>query len=535
MIALLRQRLRRDRWTTPIWIVSTALLGLVGADGVVRQYSVDSERIDIIRLAVANPTILLLRGLPQGSSIDQFVFFEIFTYLALMAGLMTTFMVVRHSRAEEETGRAELIGSTPAGRLLPTLTTVVVALAANVVLAVAVALGFIAGGLDAAGSFVAGAATGGTGVAFIGVALLAAQFVRSSRAANSISVALVLGSFVARGLGDAFGTPSADGLTITSSWPSWISPIGWGQHTNAFGGNTVLPLALDAALFAVALSGALALQSRRDLGASLLAGRSGRVTASSALSNSFGLAWRLQWPSIVGWAIGGALTGVFAGSLSPLIRQAAGQSSTISDSLQAMAGTQSSIDQALLVVMFSITAVLAAAAGIQAIARLRQEEAAGTAELILTAPVQRVRWFLDYVVVGAIAVVAVLVSAAVSAVVSILAVGGSSDLIGDAVAAATAQLPAALVFVAVLALVFATAPAMTIPFGWAALGLLTVLGVFGPLLGLDDWVTHISPFANTPVPFADDPDWAGAIVMLAISAVAVVAAAGFMRRRELRT
>ncbi len=532
---LLKQRIRRDRVTVTIWVASTGFLALVAALGVAREFDTTDSRSGILALAVQNPTILLLRGLPAGADLDQFIFFEIFTYLALMAALMSTFLAVRHTRAEEESGRAELIASTPAARLTPTAATIVHGVLANAALALLVALAFVAAKLDPAGSLLAGAAAGATGVAFLGIGLLAAQFFRSPRAANSISVTLVLVAFVLRGVGDALGAPSKDLLHMTSAWPSWLSPIGWGQQVDAYGSNTPLPLLLDVALAAVTIVAVYALQSRRDSGASLIAERAGRATASAALSGTFGLAWRLQLPSIVGWAIGGAACGLFAGSLSSLLRSAAAQSSAVNDSLTAIAGGGTTLDQALFTVMFSIAGVLASAAAVQAVIRLRQEESGGTAELILASPVSRVRWFVDYLVVGGIAIVAVLLAGAVVAAGAILGSGSSTKLVPDVFGAAAAQLPAALVFLGALALVFTLFPAVTAGLGWSILGLLFFVGVFGPLVGLPDGVTKISPFANTPIPYGEDVDWSGGLWMLVIAAVAIAASLVLMRGRALRS
>ena len=532
---LLRQRIRRDRVTVSIWVASTGFLALVAAIGVAREYGTDEDRAGILSLAVANPTILLLRGLPAGADLDQFIFFQIFTYLALMAGLMSTFLAVRHSRAEEESGRAELIASTPAARQVPTVATVVHGVLANLVLAVLVALGFLAAGLDAAGSVLSGLAAGATGVTFLAVGLLAAQFFRSPRAANSVSVAAVLTAFALRGIGDALGTPAADGLHMTSAWPSWLSPIGWAQHVDAFGGNSPAPLLLHLALTVLLLGAVYALQSRRDSGASLVAERAGRLTASPALSGTLGLAWRLQWPSILGWAIGGAACGLFAGSLSSLVRTAAEASPAVGTSLSAIAGAGTSLDQALISVMFSIAGVLAAAAAIQAVIRMRQEEAGGTAELLLAAPVSRVRWFRDYLAVGGVAIVAVLATGALVGAAAVAATDAESSLIGDVFGSAVAQLPAALVFLGVLALVFTLLPGVTAGLGWSVLGLTFFVGVFGPLVGLPEALINFSPFANTPVPFGDDVDWSGGIWMLAVAAVAIAASLVLMRGRALRS
>ncbi|MFR0656749.1 hypothetical protein SB719_19580, partial [Pantoea sp. SIMBA_079] len=90
-------------------------LAAFSAESIEQTYGSAAARTQLIQLAIANPTILVLRGIPQGAGVAALTFFEIYTFIALMAGLMNTFLAVRHSRAEEEQGRAELVAATPAG------------------------------------------------------------------------------------------------------------------------------------------------------------------------------------------------------------------------------------------------------------------------------------------------------------------------------------------------------------------------------------------------------------------------------------
>ncbi|MGO4103635.1 ABC transporter permease [Leifsonia sp. YAF41] len=533
---LLLQRIRRDRIQLIIWILGIGLLGLFSANSVEQTYGDETGRLGIIRLAVANPAILMLRGLPQGTSLDAFVFFEIFTFLALLAGFMSTFLAVRHTRAEEETGRAELIASTPAARTLPTVATLIHGVLANLVLGLVIALGFIAGGLDATGSLVTGAAVAAAGISFLGVGLLAAQFMITSRGANAVAAGLVGAAYIVRGLGDALGTASADGLTVTAAWPSWISPIGWGEHTGAYTQNDLTPLLLNLGLAAICVAAVFLLQASRDSGASLLPGRAGRITARPALSTSLGLAWRLQWPTLVGWCVGGAIFGLLAGILTKLIEQAAANDTTLQQILQKLVpGGQESSAQILITTMFSLAGILAAACATQVVIRMRQEEALGTAELVLSSPVSRVRWLVDYLVLGTVSIVLVLLVSAIVGALGIAASDNSGASAGDMFAAAAAQLPAALIYLGVLALVFVLLPGLTIALGWTLVGIGVMFGVFGGLIGLPDWMRNISPFTHTPVPTQGAIDWSGGITMLVISIAAALVAVFLMRRRELQT
>lgn len=534
LVLLLRQRIRRDRIQLAIWIVSTGLLALFSASAITTTYGDDAAREGILRLAVANPAILMLRGLPQGGDVAAFTFFQIFTFLALLAGLMSTFLAVRHSRAEEESGRAELVAATGAGRLLPTVATVIHGVGANLLIGAAVTVAFIGGGLDATGSLVTGVATTAVGVTFLAVGLAAAHVMQSSRGANGISVAAVGLAFVLRGFGDAAGTPSADGLSMTSAWPSWLSPIGWAQHVGAFTANDLTPLLLNLGLAVALLVAVFALQSRRDLGASLLVGRPGRADARASLSGSRALAWRLQWPTIIGWSAGAAVFGLFAGALADLVAQVTSTSSTFEDTLNRLVPTTNgSLDQVLISAMFALVGIFAAGSGIQTMVRLRQEEAGGTAELVLATPLSRVRWLVDYLVVGAASILLVVLTASVVSAVAALATGGDLSRAADSFAAGAVQIPAALVFLTVVAFVFAVVPSATVGVGWSLYGGLTFVGEFGALIGLPDWVRNLSPFTHTPVPFGDSVDWSGGVWLLAIATAACALAVVVMRGREL--
>ena len=534
--ALLRQRLRRDRWQLLIWVLAIGALAAFSAESIEQTYGSAAARTQLIQLAIANPTILVLRGIPQGAGVAALTFFEIYTFIALMAGLMNTFLAVRHSRAEEEQGRAELVAATPAGRLLPTTATVVHATVANILLAVVTGLGFVAAGLPVGGSFVAGAATGGAGLAFFGVGLLFAQVFSTSRGSNGFAAAVVVLAYVVRGIGDATATTVGDGLRMRSAWPSWLSPIGWGEQTGAYTADDLRPVLLQVAFAAVLVAGVFALQAVRDSGAGLIASRAGRADASRRLGGAFGLAWRLQAPTVLGWTIGGALGGLLAGALGSVVNSSLAQNPDLAGIREAMrrigAGGSGPLTSLFISAILSIVGVLAAAAAVQAVIRLRQEEASGTAELMLATPLSRVRWLLSFLAVGAIAVVLVLLAAAVAAGLSAVSAGESVTTIGDSFSAALAQSPVALVYLGVLALVFVVLPSWTAPVGWAALGVGAFVGIFGGLVQLPEWLRHLSPFADAPV-VVGDVDWTGGYWMLGITVAALAGAAVLIRRRDL--
>lgn len=534
LLDLWRQRLRRDRWQLASWVVAIGAFALFAAAAVTQTYGSVASRTEILQVAIATPAILMLRGLPRGADQGAFTFFLIYAFLALLAGLMSTFLAVRHTRADEETGAAELVASTPAGRLLPNTATLLHGITANLLVALAVYAGLMSQGLEPQGSLVAGAATGAVGLAFLGVGLLVAQFMGTSRGANGVSAALVVLAYVLRGIGDATGTPGAAGTTMTAGAASWFSPIGWGQQTFAFSGDRAWPLLLPVGIGAGCLTAAWVILGARDSGASVWGARPGRAAARPGLRSPLALALRLQAGSIIGWSLSGLALGLLAGSLGKAIAAVDTPDTNITAMLRAMLQSQgTSLTQLMVSVLFSMAGVLAAACALQAVIRLRQEEATGTAELLLSAPVGRVRWLAGYLLLGAAAVVLVVGLAGVGAWATLTG-SGDETLPADALwQTAVAQLPAALIYLSVPALVFVLWPAATIPASWALLALGVVLGILGAMLGIDQSLRDLSPFAHTPVPRGDATDWSGAWWMLLIAVAAAALAVAAMRRREV--
>jgi ABC-2 type transport system permease protein len=530
------QRLRRDRWQVMVWVLGIGALALFAAAAIQQTFGERASRAEILQVAVATPAILMLRGLARGADQGAFTFFQIYSFLALLAGLMSTFLAVRHSRAEEESGSAELISATPAGRLIPAAATFLHGTATNVLVGLAVFAAFAARGLDPAGSLLAGAATGAVGMAFLGAGLLVAQLMGTARGANGLSAALVVLAYFLRGIGDATGTPNADGTVMTAGVASWFSPIGWGQQTFAYTGDRWWPLLLPLTLGVACGAAAWVILQRRDSGTSVWGALPGRAAARPGLASATALALRLQAGSVIGWSLGGLATGLLAGSLGGAIAAADTADSNITGSLRAMLQAQGvSLTQLFISALFSIAGVLAATCALQAIIRLRQEEASGTAELLLAAPVSRTRLLASYLVLGAASVVLVMVLTAFGAWFS-LTVSRDTSVDGWTVwETAAAQLPAALIYLAVPALVFVLRPSATIPMGWALLGAGVVFGIFGGMVGLDQAVRNISPFSHTPVPNGTTTDWTGAWWMLGIAVLAALVALLGMRRREITT
>lgn len=532
LLALLGQRARRDWLQVLLWGVGTALLAYASFIGVRDAYGTAQDRTSLLAAALANPVILMFRGLPSGADEGAFMIFLIFPWLAILAAFMSTFLAVRHTRGDEETGRAELVAATPAARTMPFAATALHGLLANALLAALVAGAFLAVGAEAEGALLAGTATGAVGVTFLGVGLLAAQLMRTSRGANSLAVWTLMATFVIAGFGNAIGTPSDDLTRMESSWLTWLSPFGWGENTRAFDENLWWPAMLSLGVGAVLAAVSAVLVAARDLGGSFIAERLGRADASPALSGPMALVWRLTRGAVLGWAVGGFLIGVLSTSLASLVEEIGASNPAVEQILRQISGA-GSVQQGTITTFFTMLGVLAACCAVQVVCRARQEEAHGTAEPLLAAPVGRVRWLADYLVVALIGVVLVIAAAIAGAALGIAGQDGDTDLMRTVLVTGAGQVAAASVFLVVTALAFVLVPRATIPLGWSLVLLGMALGLFGPLFGFPEWLVQASPIAVTPFVDGDAVDLRGLWWLVLATGAGAVASLSLMRRREL--
>ncbi|WP_150307488.1 ABC transporter permease [Planctomonas psychrotolerans] len=526
--------LRTERWHLTAWVLGITALVLASATAVVTEFAAESARASIVAVAAANPAFLFLRGTPDGTSPGSVFFFQGFTFIAVLTGLMSTFLVVRNTRANEDTGRAELVGALPLRRTSVVIAVLGVLLLADVVLGLLVAAALLAVGLDAGGAALTGLATTSVGLVFGAVAAVVTQVMPTSRGANGASAALVGVAYLARAWGDATGRANAELTKVDSAWPSWLSPIGWAQAVSPFGEADVRPLLLSLGLTAVLGAVAVAMQRGRDLGASVLRERPGRAAASPVLRSAVSLAFRAQWPTLVGWSIAAAVLGSIAGALAPTVADAIGGNASLRELIaRLLPGTRADTVDVFTTAILGICGVLAAAAGVQAVLRARAEEGEGRVELVLSAPVHRARWLLGHVLVGFFSVVVVATVAGCAAGLTFLLGGEPGERVPGSLAAALAHVPAALVLVAASALLYALAPRVAIAASWALLVLALVAGQFGDLLQLPQEVRDLSPFAHSSALPLEPLDGVAVIVLCGIAAAGTIVAVIAFRRRDI--
>ncbi|MFI7586055.1 ABC transporter permease [Spongisporangium articulatum] len=520
---LLRLAARRDRVMLAVWLV--AIVGTMAAT--VNSYQGLYPTTDDLRAVAAevtgSPSLIAVSGPPFNLlSIGGLAAWKVGAFLAVLAAVLNVLLVVRHTRAEEESGRLEVLRASVVGRdaALAAALTLTVVVDGLIVGLVALACGGL--GLAWSGAFALGLATGLTGLLFAGVAAVTAQVARVGRTADAIAFSVLTVAFVLRAVGDSSGPVAL----------SWLSPIGWAQRVRPFAGERWWVLLLPLAGAVLLSAGAFALGRRRDFGEALLSDRDG--PAAGTLDSPLELWWRLQRVTAVIWLVAYAATGLLFGTIVPGLDDMVSGNANLTDVLTRLGGAQGIID-AFIGVLIRMGGLLAAIYAVQAVLHVRAEETGGTAEPVLTTGTGRLRW------AGAQLSLALLISTALLVLFGLgvgvgqwLADPSGADVhtVVDPTAGAILQLPAVWVVGGVALLLFGLLPRLT-PVAWGVLGLVLGISWLGPLLELDQSLLDLSPFTHVPTIPGGPMRWAPELWLVALAIGLAVAGLTGWRRRDL--
>lgn len=522
---LLRLGARRDRVMLPVWLYLLVALAVGTAYSFRGLYPTVASRLLFAVEVARNGGLKALTGPTFDlTTIGGLTAWRIGGIAGLLLGLMSIFTVVRHTRAEEQDGRLELIGAGVVGRHAPLTAAVTLAIGADIVIGAVIALGLIVFGQPVAGSIALGAALAAVGAAFAGIAAVAAQLTESSRAANGLVSAVLGAAYLFRAIGDSATT---SGL----SWLSWASPIGWGQQVRPFAHERWWVLLLPVAVAVITVSVAAVLVGRRDLGAGLWAARSGPA-GSSTLRSPFAIAWRLQRGPFLAWLISFAIVGGALGGIAEDMAGLVNTSPQLREIVARLGGVNGIVDQ-FLAAMVGLLGLVSAVFTVQAVLRLRAEETALRAEPVLATRTSRWAYAGSHLAIAGIGSVALLaVGGVVMGLTHGLRTGDVGGQVSGVLAAAMVQVPAVWVLAGLTLALFGLLPRYAVA-GWAALVVCLLLGQLGPALRLPQWAMDVSPF--THVPKLPGGQLTGTPIgwLLVVSVVLAVAGLIGFRRRDI--
>ncbi|MFI6868618.1 ABC transporter permease [Nocardia sp. NPDC050406] len=524
---LLRLYLRRDRIVLPLWVLLlSAPIGPTYIDSISSVYPDEAARAGFVQSILASPAQLAMYGPVYGTSLGAAGIWKAGMFYTLIA-IATILTVIRHTRAEEETGRGELVAATQVGRFAGLTAAWIIGVGGAVATGLLATLSLFSTEVPKSGALAFGLALAGSGAVFATVAAVAAQVSPSARTARGVAFAVLATTYTLRAVGDA---RAGDGPTNVLTW---LSPQGWSLQVRPFAGDHFAVLLLHLAAVVVLTVLAYTLLAHRDLGAGLVAERPGAAAAGPALSGPFGLAWRLQRGSLVAWTVGLGLYGLVFGSVIHGIGDELGNSETIRELITRMGGSES-LENSMITYGFTMLAVAATAYGISAALRLHQEESTQHAESVLTVAVSRTRWAASHLAFALLGpAVALAVAGTVGGFVYGRAAGDIGGKIGDVLSAALVHLPAIWFFVGVVVLLFGLAPRWA-PIAWGVFVAAVAVFLLGSISGAPQWFRDLDPFEHAPklpgAEFTPTP----LIILTLLAALSITVGLIAFRRRDLR-
>jgi len=522
---LIRFILRRERVMSTIWIAGLLLFSLALAAGMEEAF--DDVARNALAVTLNNPGIIAMMGPVYGAdnyTVGAMYSNTLLLWVAMAVAVMNIFLVVRHTRADEEQGRAEVVRSLPTGRLANLNAAMWTAVIVNAVLSVLLGLGLTAFGIESMGfgaSMLFGVTLGVVGLWFAAIAALFAQLSSSARGALSCSAAALGASYMLRAAGD-----------LRSEALSLISPLGLIQRTQVFVENNwwpVIVVLLEVVVISVA---ACMLNSIRDVDQGFIPAKPGRKQAPRSLLSSFGLSFRLLRGTLIAWLIILFLLGASYGSVlgdidtfiteSPVYQQLIGVSDDYSTA--EMFTTMVNSIAALMCLVPLLTAVL----------KPRSEEREGRAEHVLSRAVSRTKHMAGY---AFLAFVSSVIFQAASAAGLYVAASFTLDepvTLGFLLKASMVYLPALWIVMGAAILLVGLVPKATNAI-WGYLGFSFLVSVVGRIPDIiPAWIANLSPFPHIPQLPVDSINYVTLAVMTGIAIVVTVAGFVFYARRDIQ-
>src|SRR5580693_2496096 len=151
-LGMLRLYLRRDRISLPLWVLLLSLpLATVYVGSIEKVYPTQAARAEFAATIMASPAQRALYGQVYNDSLGAVGIWKagMFHVLIAVAVILT---VIRHTRADEETGRTELMDSTAVGRYASLSAALLLSFGASIATGAIGAAGLLSTNIPAAGS-----------------------------------------------------------------------------------------------------------------------------------------------------------------------------------------------------------------------------------------------------------------------------------------------------------------------------------------------------------------------------------------------
>ena len=527
---LTRFYLRRDWLRIFFWILGLAGLMAAAAAKFDGLYGTE-KALNSIAETLKTPAMVSLFG-PFSDAVktNPAIIYaaEMMVFVGLFAAMMNIYFAVRNTRAEEDSGVAELVRAHAIGKQSQLLAATLEIIISDVLAGVIESLVLQAAGMTGAsteGNWLFGLGLAAFGIMFGAFSLLIAQLVSSSRAATMGSYLLLGILFIAR-----------MGTDVKNTDYTWYTIFGWIEKLSIYVDNNWTPIALMLGAAVIAGTVAFIVNGTRDVGAGVFPQRNGRKRASVFLAGPLSLVARLERTSIIVWLLSLPILGASYGSIFGTV----GDLMKTNPALVKLMGS-AAVNQAGRAVILSfagklsiIIAVVATIPALITLLKINGDEKKGYLEQIHARGISRLKIFGSYTIVGT-----VLGSLGMFLGVAGMAGAGNSTMKHPIAMARflrgfVGYWPALLVIIGITLLIVAYLPRLQ-QLAW----ILPIYGMFslylGPMFDLPKWSQKLTPYGwinNVPTAHID---WGTFAWMTALGLALIVVAFVGYKHRDLTT
>ncbi|MEP7330807.1 MAG: hypothetical protein ABI692_01830 [Terracoccus sp.] len=519
MATMLRIIARVQRRSALVWVIVLGFSMVGTAAGIAGLYNTPVKIHSYAAAVTSGNALAAINGKVEGiDSLGGVIQDEFGFMAAFLMPLLGISLVARATRREEESGRLELLIGGRVARHEPALAALLWAIGTIVVTAVLFALGLAVYGVPVAGAVLYALSLGALAFVFAALAALMAQLTRHARGVYTGALAVLAASYVLRGVGD-----------VTSTWVTWLSPLGWAEKTAPFGDQWWWALAVPLVVGTLLAVVALRLAARRDVGSALVSGGAGPARATAWMRHPVGLAVRIHRPGALGWLAGGVLFMAMMGALARQLVDAMAGNPALATALGV--GATRPMDGFVATSQLFL-AIIATGYAVQAVGTLRTEELQGRLETRLGGTLSRARWLAAHtvVVLGELLLI-VVGSSLVLGLTAALSLGDGAE-IGRSLDAGLAYLPAEALLAGLALALYGMRPRW---FGlaWAGYAVVAFIAFLGPGLNFRPWALDLAPTTHVGNPPVGATPIMALAVMTAVTVVLVVVGFVAFRRRGI--
>jgi len=531
--------LKREFVISAVWILILVIFSAVLAPGMSGMFDAEARQQFVTTLD--NPVMVAMMGPVYGA--DNYTPGAMYTGMMLLwviiaVCIMNVFLVVRHTRADEEKGRIEVVRSLPVGRMANLNAAMITAVIVNGILGLLTGIGIAATGVESmgfSGSMLYGAVICAAGLVFAAITALFCQLSSNKNGATGYPF-LVLGIFyMIRAAGDMQGNDII----------SCISPLGLTSRSQAYTENHWWPVFVLLFIFAVITAIAYKLNSIRDLDQGFIYARAGRKEASPFLRSNFGLAFRLLRSTVIIWAVVmfclGASYGSVVGDISTFVGDSPEYLQILGMPADVVANMTDAAKNEMVQTYFmsfvtSMMTLICIVPLLLAAMKPRNEEKDNREEYILSHAVSRFEYMVGYTAIAYVLSVLLPLATAVGIFASASSLAGDANpfTLGMMLKANLVYLPALWVMIGIAVLLVGLLPKASGAI-WGYFGFVCFVSFMGELIGLPNWLLSLTPLKHVSQVLLVDINYKPLIVMTVIAAV--LTAVGFIsyKKRDIVT